>query len=282
MQTDPATVHPIFQEYPLSVTKVATSSGDQPTPYHVYDGHAVLIGGSADYSRVQALLVDEQVVPIRTQSGRALMALWAVDETQASHGAHTELQVSFYAARNEIAPVADTPFAILKSLLTEPDVRQMCHGLWNNTAQVVAYNREILGLTPRLARSEFSTDNGRVQFAFYAADDDRLLVQGDVHEERRPSLAATIALFRSFGLREALRAASLKRVELKVVNPVSDVVRRNADARTISASDSIVAQLFDPRRDRIEIHDRVYAALDFEPHFVEHMRGFKMVYLNPE
>ena len=27
----------------------------------------------------------------------------------------------------------------------------MCHMLWNNTPETVAYNREILGLTPELA-----------------------------------------------------------------------------------------------------------------------------------
>ena len=274
--------HPIFQQYPLEPTMVQTSVGEQPTPYHVYDGHAVLIGGTADFGKVSELLRGEQVYPVKTMSGKTLMALWAVDESSASHGAHSECQVSFYVSHQEVAPIDDSPVALLKFLLTEPHARQMCHGLWNNTPEVVAYNREILGLSPTLVRSEFNYANGRVAFAFHNDADGELISEGDVSALNRPPLSAGIALFRSFGFRQALRAAFMKTVETRVVNPISDVLPHNADAFTISASDSIVAQLFDPARDQITIHDQIYGSLGFEAAFVEHMRGFKMVYCNPQ
>ena len=106
-------MHPIFQQHPLSKEMVQTSVGAQPTPYHIYDGHAVLIGGTADLAAVKKLLHNERVVPVQTQSGRALMALWAVDEPVASHGAHTEMQVSFYVTHQPTAPVRDGEFAPL-------------------------------------------------------------------------------------------------------------------------------------------------------------------------
>jgi hypothetical protein len=81
----------IFEQYPLAEQKVQTSTGEQPTPYHIYDGHLMLIGGSADYDAVAALLAGEQVYPAKTESDRALMAIYVADETQASHGPHTEL-----------------------------------------------------------------------------------------------------------------------------------------------------------------------------------------------
>lgn len=274
--------HPIFQRYPLADEPVQTSVGPQPVPYHVYDAHAVLIGGTADLVKVQNLLGAEQIVPATTQSGRALMGIWAVDETQASHGPHSELQMSIYVSHQATDPVPDSPFALLRFLLSDSAARQMCHGLWNNTDAVVAYNREILGLPAQLARSTFEFSKDRVRFAFHDAKSGKLLVQGDVGEDRRPSLAATAALFRSFGFLRALRAAAAKELSLNVVNPIGPTLPRNADAFTVSSSDALVAQLVDPGRDHLTIAHPVYSQLDFQPTFIEHMRGFKMVYLRPE
>lgn len=274
--------HPIFQRYPLESEPVQTSTGPQPTPYHIYDGHAVLIGGTADLDAVSRLLQKEHVHLVRTESGRALMALWAVDEPEASHGAHTECQVSFYVSHQPLTPVSDSPFALLKLLVTEPHARQMCHGLWNNTAEVVAYNREILGLSPVLARSEFSQDEDRVRFKFYDDETGAAIAEGSVRQMTRPPLNSVVALFRSFGIRDALRAAATKTVEMYVVNPVSHILAYNADAQTISAPEAIVAQLYDAEHDHVVIHQAVYGALDFRPDFVEHMRGFRMVYCNPQ
>ena len=81
----------IFEQYPLAEQKVQTSTDEQPTPYHVYDGHLMLIGGSADYGAVAALLAGEKVYPAKAELGCALMAIYVADETQASHGPHTEL-----------------------------------------------------------------------------------------------------------------------------------------------------------------------------------------------
>lgn len=275
--------HPIFEQFPLRSEPVQTSTGPQPTPYHVYDAHAVLIGGTADYAAVARVLASEQVTPAQTTSGRALMAVWAVDEPSASHGPHTELQFSFYVAHGkQKITVKDGPFAALQFLLSRAEGRQMCYGLWNNTAEVVAYNSEILGLTPRLMRSEFSFPAGRVQFAFYDAQSGALLARGDVHHAKNPPLDATIALFRNFGFGAALRAASMKTIETKVVNPISPHLPRNADAPTIASPDALIPQLFDPRQDKLTIAVAPYAQLDFQPTFVEHLRGFKMVYLTPE
>ena len=275
-------MHSIFERHPLAGERVQTSTGPQPTPYHVYDGHAVLIGGTADLRAVQALLAGEHVLPVRTESGRALMAVWATDEPEAIHGAHGELQVSLYVSRRELPPVPDRPFAILRLLLEEPDARQMCHGLWNDTTEVVAFNREVLGLKARLARASFERQAGRVRFSYHDAETGEPLALGNVREQKRPSMAATTALFRTFGFGGALRAAKTDVVENRVVNPVGDVIPRNDEALTLSSSDKIVAHLYDPARDQVEITAAPYAGLGFEPEFVEHLMGFKLVYLEPE
>ena len=38
----------LFERHPLADEPVSTSAGPQPTPYHVYDGHLVMVGGTAD------------------------------------------------------------------------------------------------------------------------------------------------------------------------------------------------------------------------------------------
>lgn len=273
--------HPIFQRYPLSAEAVQTSTGPQPTPYHVYDGHAVLIGGTADLASVKKLLQHEHVLPAQTQSGRALMAVWAVDEPQASHGAHTEMQVSFYVTPKPVAAVRDGAFAVLNFLLNTPGASQLCHGLWNNTPNVVAYNREILGLAPRLARSVFHYATDRLQFEFEDAASGQPLMRGDVRMLARQPMGAAMALIKSFGFVKAMQAAAINTVQTYVTNPIGAVLPHNANALTVSASDTLVAQLFEPTHDKLVLLDGTYSALDFKPEFVEHMRGFKMVYLNP-
>ncbi|MEZ4664823.1 MAG: hypothetical protein R2911_45415 [Caldilineaceae bacterium] len=273
----------IFEQYPIVAQMVQTSMGPQPTPYHVYDGHLILIGGTAEYAAVSRLLANEQVIPARTTSGRALMAIYVADETEASHGPHTELQYAFYVSHQPTTPVQDGPFAPVHFVISDPLARQICYMLWNNTAETVAYNREILGLTPELATSTFERRNGRVAFAFHNAASGKRLANGDVHEAARQPLNAVGALFRTFGIRQALRSAAMKQVPVKVVNPITKVLPRNADAQTIAEPAQMVTQLFDPQQDRLEIAgDSVYGQLDFRPTFVQHMRGFKMVYLNPE
>jgi hypothetical protein len=272
--------HQIFRANPIT-GKVKTSLGEMPTPYHVNDAHAVWIGGTANLASVKAILQNEQVAPLQTASGKALMAFWAVDERLASLGPHTELQFSFYVSAKPMPPVPDEPFALLKALLNNPQVCQMCHGLWNNTPEVVAYNREILGLTAHLNKTEFTRIGGRVKFSFADAEDGSLLARGDVREMARPPMNAMQAMFKSFGLMGTLRAAGAKLVNTRVMNPVNPMLPRNAIAQTFAAYDDAVAQLFDPAHDTLEIAHPLYGELDFHPQFVEHMRGFKMVYLEP-
>lgn len=272
--------HPLFDAHPLD-QQATISVGKVPMPYHTYDGYGVLIGGTADLHEVQALLQNEQVHPIQTVSGRALMGIWVVDFTEASLGPHHELQVSFLVAYNPVPAVEDHPLALIKALFVNPQARMFCYGLWNNTARVVAYNRELLGLDAKLSQSRIhTTDN---QIAFNIKDDaGNHLIDGHVQKMTRTPLSVGWSLTRLLGLRQTLRALSQPYLSATVVNPISETVPYNGDAQTYLAADAPAMQLFDPQTDKVHISQETVAALNFKPQFVEHFSPFRFVYLQPE
>jgi len=60
--------HKLFQQFPLREEK-EISVGRVPVPYHIYDGQDILIGG------IQQILQHEQLHPILTESGKAVMGV---------------------------------------------------------------------------------------------------------------------------------------------------------------------------------------------------------------
>src|SRR5215469_5017187 len=151
---------PLFQRFGLT-TRKHISVGDVPIPYHIYAGTALLIGGTADLGWVQRLVAGEHVYPIATKLGRALICLWVIDGYEASLGPHRELQISILVSHEKRSAVRDDPLIILQQLLTQPQTRLLCHGLWNNTAQAVAYNREILALPAQQTECQIDYDPDR-------------------------------------------------------------------------------------------------------------------------
>lgn len=70
-------------------------------------------------------------------------------------------------------------------------------------------------------------------------------------------------------------------VSLKILNPTGVLLARNAVAESFTRNDVNLVRYFDPATDKLEFGDTPYASLGFEPHFVQYMRGFKFVYLEP-
>jgi len=79
--------HPLFRRFPLDGS-ASIATGPVCTPYHVYDGYSLFIGGTADLSSVRRLLAPESVVPLADEAGRALMGVWVCNFTRASLGPH--------------------------------------------------------------------------------------------------------------------------------------------------------------------------------------------------
>ena len=278
----PGQQHALFQRYPLT-GECTISVGSVPVPYHVYDGWALLIGGTARLAAVQALLAGEAVTPVVTTAGRALAALWVCDFTQASLGPHRELQLSLLVSTDEPrGPVRAHPLAALRLLAADAGVGMLCHGLWNDAPVAVAYNREVLGLPARRAEGRLSLTPEALDFAFTDAARGETLAEGHLGAPGRRSMGAGLALARLLGPGGLWRFARQPWIAARVINPVGAVIPGNAAAETFSAPGRTVLRIFDAAADRLAIPAGAYAGLDFTPGFVEVMQPFRFVYLEPE
>lgn len=274
--------HALFRAHPLA-GEVRLSTGLAPTPYHVYDGHGVFIAGTADLDAARALLAREQVRPVRTTDGRALAGVWVFDFADASLDAHHELQLSLFVSRESIEPFPAHRWALLQAMLTRPEVQMLCHGLWNSTEKVVAYNRERLALDARVSSSRIEIAPRGDQLTFSVSDRARgtPVAEGRLHRAHRPSLRASLGLLARVGLRPLIAAARQPWLRVPVLNPVGPRLARNAAAESFTKAETSIVRCFDRTRDELRILQEPYNTLDFQPNFFQTMTGFKFVYLDP-
>ncbi len=277
------TMTAIFDKFPLR-DKVTLSCGPVPQPYHIYDGAGLLIGGTADLAAARKLLAQEEVVPVIAGPDQTFMAVWVCGFTQASLGPHLELQFSLFVARRTVKVQAKHPLTLLKVMLSRPDVGMFCHGLWNDSETVVAYNRELLGLDARLANGEIAGDKAAGHFTFHFTDAQtgQPIFRGQTLYQPRATSRVGLALMRQLGLEGIHKLASDPWVTLKVINPVGPQIAGNYEALTYTENKQNLLRYIDPNHDTLEFADPRYQALQFQPQFVQQMHGFRFVYLNPK
>lgn len=272
--------HKLFQQFPLNGER-EISVGRVPIPYHIYDGHGLLIGGTADLPTVTALLQSEKVPPLQTSDGKALMAIWICDFNEASLGAHNELQMAIAVSHQPIAPLESHPLSLLKAIFVNPNVRLLCHGLWNNTQKVVAYNRELLGLNAQLNEGQIQRENGIKSFTFRDKAGE-LIVEGQVREAKYTPMGVGWQFAKLLGFSHTIRAFTQPYIGTQVVNTIGDVIPYNADAPAYLSADTPVVQYFDPKTDSIRLASEPYRNIGFKPLFLEHFDPFRFVYLTPK
>ncbi|HZQ69357.1 MAG TPA: hypothetical protein VFA68_12625 [Terriglobales bacterium] len=270
----------MFRQYPLN-GKATISTGEVPTPYHIYDGYGALIGGTADLSAVQQLLKKEAVMPVDRGDGRTFMGIWICNFTDASLGPHHELQFSFFTGDQPTGRSTDHALELL-ALMTRPDTKMLCHGLWNSTPQVVAYNRELLSLNSRLANSQIHNGAGGLEFTFEDGENRVPLISGRLLKCMRFSMRATWDAMLQIGFRRVWSMARQPWVSLRILNPTGVMLPRNAVTESYTKNDVNLVRYFDPSNDELVFGDTQYALLGFTPQFVQHMKGFKFVYLEPD
>ncbi len=283
--------HRLFKKYPLD-GQVMVNGQSVSTPYHIYDGEMVFIGGTAKADVARELLKNEHLTPILDTNGDALMAVWICDFTQANLGAHHELQFSIFATPKPQPPVQAHPFAIFRALVMNPDAMMICHGLWNNTQLVVDYNRDHLGLDAHLSISDIQANDHWRSFDVKDATTGESLIKGDLiepmigakkwdYEGVNPKGKALRDMMRHLGFGGMMRAMQSPFVHVPVVNTISQLSDTNRVAHTYTKTDNQMVRYFEPIQDKLVIQHPRYAPLNFSPALVQHNRGIRFVYLRP-
>lgn len=269
--------HKLFKHYPIQGTETI-SAGEVPVPYHIYDGYSFFIGGTADLEAVKDLLKDEDLIPIQTNDGKAVMAIWVAKFTSASLNPHHELQISFFVSKNTVPPLTFHPFNAIRAL-NHQDVKMLCYGLWNNTQEVVAYNRELLGLNARLTKSNIQRTGEVIKFDFEDVDTKTSIISGSIRNT--PTYSALFAFMSKLGFLNSMKLMFEPWTSIEIVNPKGVMLDVNATAKAFAKSDVNVLHAFDSS-DSLHIDHHLYAPLNFTPDMVQYADGCKFVYLHPE
>lgn len=274
------TSHPVFQQVPVS-KEVPLSTGVASSPYVIYDGYALLAGGTCDLYAARDLLTDQLLSPIATPDGRALMAMWVVDATHATLGPHKELQFSLFVTRGEQKVVTAHTLTTL-GMIVNGEASLLCRGLWNDTPRVIAYNREHLGLPAAMATGNVILDPLLKRTSFEFRDErGELLVRGRVKLDAATSFGMFAPMIESLGMQGLWRAFTQPYISATVINPISEWAPVHRAAATFAAATHNIVQAYDLHSDTIAIMAEPWSRLQFRPQFLEHLHGFKFVYLDP-
>lgn len=271
--------HPLFERFPLDA-HVQVGDEKLTSPYHVYDGTLLLVGGTADAAQAGALLAPSGLVPVCDSAGRALVAVWVGDFTEANLGPHHEVQISFLASTRPVPALAAHPLALLTALLTRKDVHMVCHGLWNSTARVVRYNAEHLGLAAHYTSGLLTRRRGCWSFAFADVGAQPVL-EGELACVARTPAALGWQMARCLGWRTLWQSLRDPVVQVPVLNTLGPNATQLEVAHTYTHADRQALRLAHPT-DRLHIQAAPYAALGFAPAFVQQMDGLRFVYLRPQ
>lgn len=270
--------HALFRRHPLD-GQVNVAGEVLPTPYHVYDGTMLFFGGTADGAVAAELLRNENLVPLLDDRGRALTAIWICDFADASLGPHHELQISLFASKRPMPPLASHPFAIFRALTAMPEARMVCHGLWNNTERVLRYNAEHLRLAARLCASDMQRAGDRWRFRF-ADQAGNTILAGEAPVVGRPSAALSWRLARHVGFIGLIRMLRSPFIHIPVVNTRSERAPENLVADTYSQAARQAIRYAGPE-DHLIFGPSPYAPLGFSPDFVQQNDGLAFVYHRP-
>lgn len=271
--------HAIFSRFPLR-GEVSLSTGSAPKPYHVYDGHGLVIVGHCDAEALAGGFAGQDVHPVQTEGGKGILVLFICDFAEASHGPHLEFHITALAAPQTGQRLSDEPAAALAALATRKDWGVLSLHLWNDLAGVVAYNTEYLGLDARECAGRVDIAGDRLSFEF--SEGSTPLISGDVRQNARSDTGLMLQVMRKLGWSGLLEAIRRKPAEARVINRKSDVIARNGRALTLTAPDTMVVTEVKAGPDQIDFATGPLAAYGFVPEIMEHVTPFRFVYVHPD
>ena len=273
--------HPIFQDNPITGS-VELATGTAPTPYHVYDGEALLIFGDVGMDAVAAAIEGEEVHLVEARPGRAAAGMIMADFRDASMGPHHELQFFVLLADQPGQTIADLPLA-LPIAMASSGYATLCFKLWNDADAVLAYNNDYLGLnaSPAEFRLFQAEAGGAVSFSIADRGGDPIL-RGRFGRQRRTGVSAMWEMLKIAGWRQLMALGRAPYAKGAVVNRRSLVLSENRKAPIFTDARHNVARHWNSATDELDIGDARIAGLDFQPRALQHLWPFRFVYRHPD
>ena len=273
--------HPIFRDNPITGS-VELSTGTAPTPYHVYDGEALLIFGDVAADTIAAAIDGENVHLVEIAPGRVAAGMIMADFRDASMGPHHELQFFVLVAGQPGETIADLPLA-LPIALASPGYATLCFKLWNDADAVLAYNNDYLGLNASPAEFRLFQQQADKSLAFSVTGAGGApILHGQWAPKKRTAVSAMWEMLKIAGWRRFMALGRAAYAKGAVVNRRSAVMPDNRPAPIYSAADHNVARHWDKATDQLEISGAAIADLDFQPRALQHLWPFRFVYRHPD
>lgn len=271
--------HQLFSQFPLNNT-VSLSTGEVQTPYHIYEGYGLLIGGTAPVDKVKGIMRDESLEPVTDTNGQAVLGLWLMNFTEAHIAPHTEFQCSIFVQPKTIPPYPDHPYAPLKFMVSADEPAILCADIWNNTEECVAYNSEHLALSARPCFSHFNRTENSIEVRF--SEGNNIILIAKIQLPSRTGFGDGMALLRLFGLRKTMQVAQAPYTQLDVINRVSEQQSKNVPARSYTDVATNIIKQFDPSTDELILGNIDFNDIGFQPRMVQFVDGLNFVYLDPD
>ncbi|NLR75839.1 hypothetical protein [Leeia aquatica] len=268
--------HDLFRRFPLD-QHIELNGESLSSPYHVYDGHLLMLGGHVDGAVAAARLPAGQY-PLLDEQGRALAAIWLGDFTEANLGAHHELQFSLFASTQSLPPRPTHPLRLFHALMCQP-VHMVCQHLWNNTQRVVSFNRDHLLLDAQLTHSQLRCQQNRWQGDYRDAADAPLAQFDLAHSPRQPG-AVLWRILGQIGMRGWWRSVRSPILNVPVCNTLREGIELISVSQTWSQPRKQIIRLAQAE-DRVELLAPSLSAYDFRLDFVQQIEGFRFVYQRP-
>jgi hypothetical protein len=268
----------LFQRFPIDGS-LHIAGCLVTTPYHIYDGSMLSLGGTVDGKVATRLLEAEQLKPVLDSDGRALAAIWICDFTEANLGSHHELQISLFATQLEVQPLKSGTFSYFRALTAIPGLMMVCHGLWNNTQRVVQYNCEHLRLNAKLTRSRMDFSSEYWNFQFCDASDN-IIAEGAIASFHQQSAKDSWQIAGQVGVRGMLDFLRSPYVEIPVVNTRQENCTCNYVCTTYTTCHKPLTRKA-THEDEIIIREPIYQDLDFKMSFVQLLKNIGFIFLRP-
>ncbi len=275
-----AATHPMFQAFPLTA-HVDLSTGQAPTPYHVYGGDGVTIYGRINAQAAAPLFAAEDVYPVHYDDGSIAAGFIFADFRDASMGPHCELQFFILSSFKKGQTIDNRAMSLPLAMALQPEWGTLCVKLWNNDRAVIAYNNDYLGLNAAYAAFDLSIKDDSV--AFNVMDEAQAdILSVEIRDLKSTALSNAWEMVRIAGVWQMLKLGRQPYFQGSVINRKSAVMPENRQAPIFTSSDRSISKHWNRDIDQLAVGNDDIRRLAFQPRAVQHIKPFRFIYLHPD